>query len=127
MIREATRLSIGLGVVYCLESITVSRGEIMRLSEDKVRRIAERLHDELEQRSLLAYKDQAGAKRGVGRAARVKHIYEFIIEDLRREEEIDSEVEQILNSYSRDIKGTERDILFRKHKEDVARKKGYIL
>jgi hypothetical protein len=99
----------------------------MRLSEDKVRRIAERLHDELEKRGLLAYKDAPTVKRGTGRAARVKHLYEHIVEDLRREDEIDAEVEQILNSYSRTIKGTERDILFRKHKEDVARKKGYIL
>ncbi len=99
----------------------------MRLSEDKVRRIAERLHDELEQRGLLAYKDPRGAKLGAGRAARVKEIYDFIMEDLQREAEIDAEVEQILNSYSREIKGTERDVLFRKHKEDVARKRGYII
>jgi hypothetical protein len=99
----------------------------MRLSEDKVRRIAERLHDELEQRGLLAYKDRAASRRGEGRAGRVKHLYEFIVTDLRREEEIDAEVEQILSSYSREIKGTERDILFRKHKEDIARKKGYTL
>jgi hypothetical protein len=99
----------------------------MRLSEDKVRRIAERLHDELEKRGLLAYKERPAAKRGEGRAARVKHIYDHIAEDLRREDEIDAEVEQILASYSRNIKGTERDILFRKHKEDIARKKGYVL
>jgi hypothetical protein len=99
----------------------------MRLSEDKVRRIAERLHDELAQRGLLEYQDQRGTKPGTGRAARVKAIYDFIIEDMRREEEIDAEVEKVLASYSREIKGTERDILFRKHKEDIARKKGYIL
>ena len=29
----------------------------MRLTEDKIRRLAERLHDGLEQRGLLAYKD----------------------------------------------------------------------
>lgn len=99
----------------------------MRLTEDKVRRIAERLHDELAQRGLLAYQEPAGAKPGTGRAARVKAIYDFVVEDLRREEEIDAEVEKMLASYSRDIKGTERDILFRKHKEELARKKGYIL
>lgn len=99
----------------------------MRLSEDKVRRIAERLHDELEQRGLLSYKERAGARHGEGRAARVKHIYEFIIADLRQEEEIDAEVERILTSYSREIRGTERDILFRKHKEEIARKRGYTL
>lgn len=99
----------------------------MRLTEDKVRRIAERLHDELAERGLLAYKESLGVRPGAGRAARVKAIYEFIVGDLRGEEEIDAEVERILATYSREIKGTERDILFRKHKEEVARKRGYIL
>ena len=99
----------------------------MRLTEDKIRRIAERLHDELEGRGLLAYKEQRGSKPGQGRAARVKEIYEFIVADLQREAEIDAEVERILDSYSRELKGTERDVLFRKHKEEVARKRGYVL
>src|SRR6185503_1965030 len=99
----------------------------MRLTEDKIRRISERLHDELEQRGLLAYKDPRGSKPGTGRAARVKEIYDFIVADLKKEEEIDAEVERILATYSRDLKGTERDVLFRKHKEEVARKRGYIL
>ena len=54
----------------------------MRLSEDKIRRIAERLHDELEQRGLVAYKDPRGATPGAGRAARVKAIYDVIVADL---------------------------------------------
>jgi hypothetical protein len=99
----------------------------MRLSEDKVRRLAERLHDELAQRSLLGYKDRVGLRAGAGRAERVKAIYDLIVEELRREEELDAEVEKIIASYSREIKGTERDILFRKHKEEIAKKKGYIL
>ena len=99
----------------------------MRLSEDKIRRIAERLHDELEQRELLAYKDAKGTKAGTGRAARVKEIYDFIIADLVVETDIDVEVERILNTYQRVLKPTERDILFRKHKEEVARKRGYVL
>jgi hypothetical protein len=99
----------------------------MRLSEDKIRRIAERLHDELAKQGLLEYRERPGAKAGVGRAERVKVIYEYIVADLRLEEEIDAEAEKVLNSYSREIKGTERDILFRKHKEDIARKRGYIL
>jgi hypothetical protein len=99
----------------------------MRLSEDKVRRIAERIHDELAEQGLLAYKEPTGAKAGVGRAARVKAIYDFIIDDLRLEDEIDAEAEKVLDTYSREIKGTERDIMFRKHKEEIARKRGYIL
>jgi hypothetical protein len=99
----------------------------MRLSEDKIRRIAENLHDGLEQRGLLAYKEAPGSKPGVGRAARIKEIYDFIVADLQKEEEIDAEVERILATYSRELKGTERDVLFRKHKEEVARKRGYTL
>ncbi|NJP04153.1 MAG: DUF507 family protein [Chloroflexaceae bacterium] len=99
----------------------------MRLSEDKVRRITERLHDELVQRELVSYKESRGVKPQQGRAARVKQLYDFIIEDLKREEEIDDEVEKVLATYSREIKGTERDILFRKHKEEIARKRGYII
>lgn len=99
----------------------------MRLSEDKVRRVAERLHDELAERGLLAYKDPPNTKAGVGRAARVKAIYDFIIADLQVESEIDAEVERILATYQRELRATERDVLFRKHKEDVARKRGYVL
>lgn len=99
----------------------------MRLTEDKVRRLAERLHDELAERSLLSYKDRPTQRAGAGRAERVKALYDLIIDELRREDELDAEVEKIIASYSRDIKGTERDILFRKHKEELAKKKGYIL
>lgn len=99
----------------------------MRLSEDKVRQVAEQLHDGLAQRGLLTYKDKAGTKPDVGRAARVKAIYDFIVTDLMREAEVDAEVNRILSTYSRELKGTERDILFRKHKEEVARKMGYIV
>jgi len=99
----------------------------MRLTEDKIRRIAESLHDGLEQQGILEYKDARGSKPGTGRALRIKEIYDFIVADLRKEEEIDAEVERILDTYSRGLKGTERDVLFRKHKEEVARKKGYIL
>jgi hypothetical protein len=99
----------------------------MRLSEDKIRRIAERLHDELAEHGLLSYKEPAGARPGTGRAARVKAIYDFIVADLKIEEEIDAETDRVLATYSRELRGTERDVLFRKHKEDIARKRGYIL
>ncbi len=99
----------------------------MRLSEDKIRRISERLPDELAQRGLLAYKDAPGSRPGTGRAARVREIYDFIVADLQIEDEIDAEVDRILNTYSRELKGVERDVLFRKHKEEVARKRGYVL
>ena len=99
----------------------------MRLSEDKIRRIAERLHDELAEKGLLAYRDPATMRAGTGRALRVKQIYDFIAADLRIEEEIEREAEKMVDSYSRTIRGTERDILLRKHKEEIARRRGYTI
>ena len=95
----------------------------MRLSEDKVRRIAERVVDELAQHGLVDYTDRsAGA-----RSARVKAIYDTIMADLKAEQEIDAEVDRILGTYSRTLKPVEQDVLRRKHKEEVARKRGFVL
>lgn len=95
----------------------------MRLSEDKVRRIAERIVDELAEQGLVDYTTTARD----ARAARVKAVYDTIVDDLRAEEEIDAEVDRILATYSRSLKPVEQDILRRKHKEDVARKRGFVL
>ena len=95
----------------------------MRLSEDKVRRIAERVVDELEERGLVAYVRNDSA----ARSARVKAVYDVIIADLQAENEIDQEVERVLATYSRTLKATERDILYRKHKEEIARRRNFEL
>ncbi|MDP9309293.1 MAG: DUF507 family protein [Chloroflexota bacterium] len=95
----------------------------MRLSEDKVRRIAERVVDELAERGLVDYTTRdPGA-----RAARVKAVYQVIIDDLEAEQAIDAEVDRILATYSRTLKPVEQDVLRRKHKEEVARKRGFVL
>ena len=95
----------------------------MRLTEDKVRRIAERIVDELAERGVVDYTDRNPA----ARAARVKAVYHVIIDDLQAEQEIDAEVERILATYSRTLKPVEQDVLRRKHKEEVARKRGFVL
>ncbi len=95
----------------------------MRLSEDKVRRIAERIVDELAERGVVDYTD----RHPTARAARVKAVYQVIIDDLQAEQEIDAEVERILATYSRTLKPVEQDVLRRKHKEEVARKRGFVL
>jgi len=95
----------------------------MRLSEDKIRRIAERVVDELAERGLVSYTDRMPA----ARAARVKVIYDVIVADLQSEAEIDAEVDRILATYSRTLKPVEQDVLRRKHKEEVARKRGFVL
>jgi hypothetical protein len=60
-------------------------------------------------------------------AALVAAIRDLVAEDLRIEDTIDAEVERVLATYSRQIVGTERDILFRKTKEEIAERRGYIL
>ncbi len=95
----------------------------MRLSEDKVRRIAERIVDEMQERGLLVYP----RKEPAARSARVKAVYDVIIADLQIEEEIDREVDRVLATYSRTLKATERDILYRKHKEEIARRRNFEL
>ena len=95
----------------------------MRLSEDKVRRIAERIVDEMQERGLLTYVGSDAASR----SARVKVIYDVIIADLQAEEQIDQEVERVLSTYSRTLRASERDILYRKHKEEIARRRNFEL
>ena len=95
----------------------------MRLSENKVRRIAERIVDEMEEQGLLGYVGRDAA----ARSARVKAVYDMIVADLKLEEEIDQEVERVLATYSRTLRASERDILYRKHKEEIARRRQFDL
>lgn len=95
----------------------------MRLSTDKIGRLAEVVVDALVEKKALRLRRPGQA----GRAAVVAVVRDLIAADLRIEEEIDAEAERILASYKRQIVGTERDILFRKTKEEIAARKGYIL
>jgi hypothetical protein len=95
----------------------------MRLSIEKIGRVAE-----VVVKALLDEKTVTLQRPGrPGQAALVAVIRDLIAEDLVVEDEIDAEVERVLASYSRDIVGTERDILFRKTKEEIASRRGYIL
>ena len=95
----------------------------MRLSEDKVRRIAERVIDEMQEQGLLSYVGRDISSR----SARVKAIYDVIMADLQLEAEIDQEVDRVLATYSRTLRASERDILYRKHKEEIARRRNFEL
>lgn len=95
----------------------------MRLSMEKIGRIGEVVVETLLEKGALTL-NRPGRR---GQAALVATIRDLIADDLRIEDTIDTEVERILASYSRQIVGTERDILFRKTKEEVAERRGYIL
>jgi hypothetical protein len=95
----------------------------MRLSPEKIGRMAEVIVDALLEKKAL--KPHRPGK--AGRAAVVAAVRDLIAEDLRIEDDIDAEAERVLASYKRQIVGTERDILFRKTKEEIAARRGYIL
>ena len=95
----------------------------MRLSPEKIGRLAEVIVDALTEKKALTLRRPGKA----GRAAAVAAVRDLIAEDLRIEEEIDAEAERVLASYKRQIVGTERDILFRKTKEEIAARRGYVL
>lgn len=95
----------------------------MRLSMEKVGRVAEVVVDALlKQQAVVLHRP--GRE---GQAALVAAVRDLMVADLMVEDEIDVEVERVLNSYSRPIVGTERDILFRKTKEEIASRRGYVL
>lgn len=95
----------------------------MRLSPDKIGRLGEQVVDSLVEKGAIALRRPGKA----GRAALVAAVRDLVVADLRIEEEIDAEAERILATYKRQIVGTERDILFRKTKEEIAARRGYIL
>ncbi len=95
----------------------------MRLSENKARRIAERIVDELEQQNVLSYTQKGPAFR----SERIKAVYDLIMADVAAEADIDREVDRVLDTYSRTLRANERDILYRKHKEEIARRRNFEL
>lgn len=94
----------------------------MRLSEEKVARIAQELADRLDSDPDLV--------RIQGDLRRLERdMVRFLIADLRIEDEITQEAMARMQKYSRDIPhGTiEWELLLAKHKEEIAARRGYVL
>jgi hypothetical protein len=93
----------------------------VRLTENRVRQIADRVVEALLDRELLDYAGRLDA-------LTVK-VEKVILEDLAFEDRIDAEAAARLGSYSREITpGTaEWMILMEKAKEELAIKYGYVL
>ncbi len=93
----------------------------MRLSEERVRQIAERIVEVLLDEELLDWSDRL-------EALTVK-VEKVIHEDLTFEDRITQEAENRLKTYSREITPgtTEWMLLMEKAKEELADKYGYVL
>ena len=96
------------------------RSAKMRLSESRIANIVGKVVDSLIENQMIRI---FGKRHDLERP-----IIRLLFQDLAIEDEIDEEVERILGSYSRNIEegGQEWNVLFRKTKEEIATKRGYI-
>jgi hypothetical protein len=93
----------------------------MRLSEEKIEKIAGELADMLEDRGdLVRLKGNPRLDRDIAR---------FIVADLRIEDEINQEAMARMETYSREMDHgtTEWAILLDKHKKEIAARRGYVI
>jgi hypothetical protein len=92
----------------------------MRRREEIAARFAEAIVKRLVTRKLLEVKDEKGVRAALTRV---------IVENLKTEDQIDTEARQLLQGYARDIreKGLDYRQLFSKTKEKLARDRGFVL
>lgn len=93
----------------------------MRLSEDRINFIAKQLAKDLIDNGLIKYQGSAIVLES--EIARVIH------EDLRIEDEIDKEVVEMIGNMKRNIPqgSAEWNAIFHQKKEEIARRKNYVL
>jgi hypothetical protein len=94
----------------------------VRLSEEKVHRIAARLAEALASRpDLMRFDGSPGTLE--------RDIARFLVADLRIEDEITHEALDRLKTYSRKLTpgDTEWTLLLEKHKEEIAARRGYVI
>jgi len=94
----------------------------VRLSEEKISKLAEEIVDLLESRSDLVRLE-------VPPPRMVQEVARFIRLDLRIEDEIAQEALARMETYSRKVApgSTEWTILLDRHKEEIAARRGYVL
>ena len=93
----------------------------MRLSEERIHFVAEQIVHELVSKGLI------DTKRNAREIAR--DIIRVMIQDLRIEDEIDAEVVKMIKSMGRDIPedSPEWNSVFRQKKEELARRRNYVI
>ena len=96
-------------------------GDYMRLSEERIYFIAEKIVDALVSKGMIKISTPAKLI--------CREILTTVIRDLRIEDQIDKEVIEMIKSMSREIPedSPEWTGVFRQKKEDLARRKNYIL
>lgn len=93
----------------------------MRLSEERIERLAELLVERLEEGDLVEIQgNPAGLERDIGR---------LLVQDLKIEDEINQEALEKMKTYSRKVAEgtTEWALLLAKHKNEIAARRGYVV
>lgn len=93
----------------------------MRLSANKIEYLADRILSLMQDNNLIHL--------GANVETVWKTVADTIYANMREEEEIDVEVDQLLARHKHEIRGLEMDVadLRRKFKREVARKRGFTL
>lgn len=94
----------------------------MRLSEEKIERLAELLAERVEERTDLV-------EFGGNPATLEREIGRLIVQDLKIEDEINQEALEKMKTYTRKVvEGTtEWTLLLDKHKSEIAARRGYVV
>lgn len=93
----------------------------MRLSEEKVNILAQKIYDQL--------KKSPNIRRHADQHKILIEIKKVLLKDLKREDLIDAEVEKILAPYKEKISQTSMNyqVLYKKAKNELAKRKGIVL
>lgn len=93
----------------------------MRLSEERIQFIAQQVVKELLEKKLITYTGS--------RIVLESEMARIVMEDLRIEEEIDREVAEMIGKMKRNIVpgSPEWNAIYMQKKEEIARRKNYIL
>lgn len=93
----------------------------MRLSEERINFIASQVAKELTSKGLIKF--------GGSNIVLESEIARVILQDLKIEEEIDREVVEMISSMKRNIPqgSAEWNAIFHQKKEEIARRRNYVL
>ncbi len=94
---------------------------MMRLSKEQIERIARQMLDNLKKKGLVVFKVQE--------AVVLERIIEIFTADIRKEDELDREVEKILSQHTGEIESGRIDYrkMFNMIKHKLARERGIVL
>ena len=109
------------GYLFILTSVFYFNEVFMRLSKEQVEKISRIILDNLKAKELIIFK--------VPEEAVLSRIIEIFLNDLKAEDELDREVEEILKGYAREIEAGRMDYrkMFNLTKTKLVKERGIVI